>query len=256
MSRILVQLSGGKDSFVVLHLALANRAADDDIAAIYNDMGDSFVHVLKHIEEICSEWDVPLIISRPIRGVKDSFIVDGYPSDIVPMWASSERDIFQRISNEMPHRIVSGLSCCTKHLFQPLYNATVAYKPDIVMRGSKGTDEHVTSGPTFTHLDIMYHCPIWDWTDEQVFDYVEENNIKLPVQYDCGVVHSLDCMGCTAWLEGESEPDRVRFTREYYPQDYERLKSNMLAVDNTINQALKYTAAFRSAFYNKYGVKQ
>ena len=250
MSKILVQLSGGKDSIVVLHKVLNEKTPIDTVAAIYNDMGDTFPHVMVYIERMCDEWNVPLIVSRPVRGIKDSIAIDGPPSDLVPVWASNERAAFTSLKHALPHKIVSGIDCCTRHLFEPMHIATVAYKPDIVMRGSKSTDEHVTAGPTFTCKGLTYHCPLWNWCDQEVFDYIDKHEIRLPLQYECGLVHSLDCIGCTAWLEGASEPERVKFTREYYPLEYERLKHNMSIVNETVYIALDNIAPFKEAFYN------
>jgi len=219
--RVLVQLSGGKDSVVTLFKA---RQLHEDVTALYNDMGDAYPHVTKYVVDLCNKWKVPLIISKPARSVLDTVKEDGYPSDMLTIWASDQGGYFKGLKDEPLVKLQSGISCCTKHLYFPMLQATLNFKPDVVWRGSKVTDDHVTNGPEFDMFDIPTFCPIWEMTDENVFEFAAENGIRLLHHYDFGVGHGLDCIRCTAWLN-KTDHGRVAFTAQLHPEEFKDLKA-------------------------------
>lgn len=217
--RVLVQLSGGKDSVVVLFKA---RQLYKDVTALYNDMGDAYPHVTKYVVDLCNEWKVPLIISKPSRSVLDTVKEDGYPSDMLTIWADTE--MFAGLIDKPLAKLQSGIACCTKHLYLPMLAATLNFKPDVIWRGSKACDDHVTAGPTFDMYGIPGYCPIWEMADEDVFEFAHENDIRLLYHYDLGVGHGLDCIRCTAWLN-KTDHGRVAFTAQLHPEEFKDLKA-------------------------------
>ena len=238
--KVLVEFSGGKDSVVALHMAISKGY---DVTAIYNDMGDSYVHVVDYIMTTCQEWKVPLIISRPRIGVLESVKTDGYPSDIITIWSGIEGSVFTTLREKPFVKLQSGLACCAKHLFEPLALAVALFKPDEVWRGSKSNDDHVTAGPVFDHFGIKGFCPLWDYTDEKVFFYITEHNISLPAHYDFGVAHSLDCIHCTAWL-GPAETGRAKFTATCYPVEFKELTDRFELIQAELDRQLVFNQTF------------
>jgi 3'-phosphoadenosine 5'-phosphosulfate sulfotransferase (PAPS reductase)/FAD synthetase len=232
--KIVVQLSGGKDSVATLLLALKSGNA---VTAVFNDMGDSFPHVKVFIEKLCSHRNVPLVISRPERSVLDSVWDDGLPSDIVPIWSSWERDLFNGANIERKTKIQSGIECCRKNLFVPIMRASLQLCPDEIWRGSKSSDPHVTTGPDdiIPGTNVKIHCPIWAWSDEMVFEFLKLEEQELPEHYYCYVKHSADCMTCTAWLDNKDEWARARYTKEFYPVQFEELKRKMSLIDDELS---------------------
>ena len=244
VKHIVVQVSGGKDSLVVLHKAKTLDPTEHRITALYNDMGDSFPHVIDHLVNLCRDWNIPLVISRPTRSVLDTVKEEGLPSDIVPIWSSAETDLFTNLDNKYVTRLQSGINCCNAHLYQPILQATMSLLPDMVWRGSKVTDAHVTAGPDVEYMGIKFFSPIWEWTDEMVFEYIDANEIPIPYQYHYGVNHSLDCMECTAWLDTDCEVGRAAFTRDEYPVKFEALKAKLKLVDDEIRNQYKKKSLF------------
>ena len=228
--RVLVQLSGGKDSVVTLYKA---AEAGHEVTALYNDMGDMYPHVTMYVVELCNEWKIPLIISKPSRSVLDTVKEDGYPSDMLTIWANTK--LFPALKDQPLVKLQSGVECCNRHLYQPMLQATLNFKPDQVWRGSKVTDDHVTAGPEFDMYGISGFCPIWEMTDEDVFEFAREHDIKLLYHYDMGVGHGLDCIRCTAWLNN-TDFGRSAFTARLHPEEFKDLRNRYELISSELDR--------------------
>lgn len=246
--RIAVQLSGGKDSIACLHLA---RTQEHKIFAVFGNPGNPYPHVIEYIETICKDWNIELHYAFPETPVLDSINHDGLPVDLLPVWASNEADYFAGLKKGYRTKMQSGIACCAKHLWIPIHQKVKELQPDEIWRGSKLSDDHVTKGPYFDHDGLKFVCPLWEWTDKDVYQYLELHDIELPLQYKEGITHSLDCIECTSWLDGESELGRAKFTRQYYPVQFERLKTKLALIEmETINQINKSYPFFQECINN------
>jgi 3'-phosphoadenosine 5'-phosphosulfate sulfotransferase (PAPS reductase)/FAD synthetase len=235
--KIAVQLSGGKDSIACLHLA---RTQGHEVIAIFGNPGNPYPHVIEYIEKICKEWRVELHYAVPEISVLDYIDCEGLPVDILPIWASHEADYFSSLKKGYQVKMQSGITCCSKNLWLPIHQKAKELNPDEVWRGSKLSDDHVTKGDRFEFDGLKFNCPLWNWTDKDVYQYLELHDIDLPLQYKEGITHSLDCIECTSWLDGESELGRAQFTRKHYPIEFERLKTKLALIEmETINQINK-----------------
>lgn len=223
--RAVLSFSGGKDSLAVLHQL---RPYADRTTVIFVDMGDMFPHVIPFVEQVCAAWGFPLQI---VRSAPPENVL---PSDMVPIWSTPFADAFLPERSRPGQVLVSGLDCCNHTLWMPLHQAIQESGTTLVFRGSKGTDEHI-SVPSGTVRDgIEYLNPLETWTDDEVYAYLEFHTVALPFQYRAGCNHSLDCMGCTAWLATPAEVQRVEFTRDYYPEAFTRLQERMARVASEI----------------------
>jgi hypothetical protein len=54
-------------------------------------------------------------------------------------------------------------------------------------------------------------------------------------------------MQCTAWGNTDAEAQRVRFTREYYPVEFAKLREKMLRVRETVTQEITNLMPFVEA---------
>jgi phosphoadenosine phosphosulfate reductase len=216
-----ISVSGGKDSITVMHLA---RQWADRLTLVFCDMGDMFPHVRPYVERLADLWDYKLHVveSKPPRY--------SLPSDIVPAWSTPFADWFLPEESKPETMIISGIDCCNVTLWQPLDAAIKELGASLVIRGSKGTDEHISVSSGTVMEGIEYLNPLEDWTDEKVYWYLQDHAIELPMQYQVGVNHSLDCMRCTAWLSTPAEVQRIEFTKRYYPAAFKELQERMRLV--------------------------
>lgn len=229
-----VQFSGGKDSLAVLHML---QPVADKVTVIFGDPGDTYPHVFELVHEICDEWGFTLQVVRPDVQVLDYVQAKGLPVDVLPIWASAQGAQFVSEDRKPKVLMQSGLECCAAMLWEPIHRYVQASGTRLVFRGSKGTDKHVTAPDGCIFDGVEYVSPLWEWTDDDVFAYLHNEGVTLPLQYQHGCNHSLDCMECTAWGDTRAERQRVRFTKEFYPIEFKRWQNKMLAVKHeTIRQ--------------------
>ena len=98
----------------------------------------------------------------------------------------------------------------------------------LLLRGTKHSDKNRGVDSYYEYEGIEVFNPIEAWSDEEVFSYLKEHNIRLPEQYEY-FKDSLDCICCTAPLfEGiTSAKNRFDFIKNFYPLQYESLLNTM-----------------------------
>lgn len=229
----IIQFSGGKDSVVCLHM----YRNDPDVVALYIDTGNAFEHVRKYVQETCEKYKVKLHVRGPDRPVdlwQDEY---GLPSDVVP-WDSTPmmRDM---VKKNFTNKIIPYSTCCTVNIWLPLMNGVLELGAKTVIRGSKACDEKV--GVKDGYVDengISFMSPLWDWTDEDVFSYIEKHNIVLPKHYTKDN-DSLDCWSCTAYM-GPHGKERLAYLKKEYPDIYPKAIERFNRVKSTVKNAVEY----------------
>lgn len=225
-----IQFSGGKDSLALLHYV--SPWLNDPIV-YHGDTGDTFPHVLEFVRETCEKLKLRLRVVKPPIQISEYIEKFGYPSDIVPVEASLPMRNFN--SGEGP-MLQSGFQCCTAMLFRPLMLALQEDGITDIYRGSKKCDDRVGVADGFEDENgVTYHSPLWDWTDADVFDYLKRRGIE-PAHHYKFVNESLDCVNCTAYLKGHASADRVRYTRDNYPERWPEFKRRLQLVNSVVSQ--------------------
>lgn len=201
--RVALQISGGKDSLTVLH---AMRPWWDRLCVYWLNPGDPFPETVELMRQI--RGMVPNF--KEVAGrQKEIIAADGWPSDVVPIkWTTSGQFVF----GEKPFKVQGRLDCCFRALMLPMHEAMVADGVTCVIRGKRSEEADKTpsrSGDVVEGIELVY--PLWDWTSEEVVDYLAVNGVELPESYK-HATHSLDCMSCTAWWgEGLSKFLEVKY---------------------------------------------
>ena len=228
-----VQFSGGKDSVVCLHMF----RNEPDIIAIYTNTGNAFPHVVEYVHKTCEEFNVPLVVARPEKTVMEWHSDNGLPADIVP-WDSVP---FMRAmsKNDFGATLVPYMECCRANIFLPMNDAVIENNITVVIRGSKECDNRVGVPDGYIDNGIEYHSPLWDWSDEDVFEYIAEHNLPLLDNYKMPHSDSLDCWNCTAHM-GKTGAARVEYLREKLPEHYPEVAANISLVKSTVQNAFAY----------------
>lgn len=115
--------------------------------------------------------------------------------------------------------------CCAKNLWQPAHKALIESGATLLIRGQKESDHHkprFKSGDVVDGLELLY--PIENWSDSQVYEYLEENGIVLPHYYE-DLHTSMDCWNCTAYLHENMK--KIEYFRKYYPDKARYLESKV-----------------------------
>ena len=229
---MIIYFSGGKDSLTVLH----KYKNDPDLTGVFfSDTGHSYPHMKKFVVDTCAEFDVPLSIIKPDVDIDVYQDMYGLPSDIIPMTRSPE---FRYFNKKNKQKIQSLLSCCYSMLWNPMTRAVLKSGDKTVFRGIKASDEHGTIGEDFIDdRGIHWVNPLWSWEDNDVFDYLESNNVKLADHYK-ETRAGFHCILCTAHTHSESDNERLAWTKKYYPEVWPRIKERFKKANLAIKEEI------------------
>lgn len=236
----ILSFSGGKDSIAVLHHC---RPWADRITVVYVDMGDAYPHIRPYVERLADLWDFKLEIveTEPPR--------HALPTDMLPVWSTPMADWFLPEATKPKTQLISSIDCCRVTLWEPLANYVRESGKTLVLRGSKGTDEHVSVPSGTVSEGVEYINPLWEWSDTQVYFYLQDQAIELPFQYQSGCNHSLDCMRCTGWLNTSAEVQRLEFTKRFFPAAFADLqKRTQLVLEETQRRSAELSPALEALF--------
>ena len=209
---ILLFYSGGKDSYACLELFRPHKSA---VKVVFVDTGCHFPEVYEHIEAVKKDFDVLVLHSNAREFVKNN----GWPVDIVPT-RMTRMGYF--IYGEDGRGYSNRFDCCKENLWGPMTACVYAIKPQFVVRGDRGAERR--RGPSEEN-GIRYEFPIFDWTDEQVVDFVKDK----PLFHERMLLKggsSLDCMVCRAYMDERGKgfedylerhyPDMAKAQREFF----------------------------------------
>jgi len=207
---MIIYFSGGKDSLAVLHMF----KDDPDLECVYfGDTGDIYPHMMKFVIDTCKKFNVPLEIIKAKMSQEKYHAEFGYPSDMVPVVRSPDA------KSTMQERSLGK----------------------VVYRGIKKCDEHgtdVENGYTNPVSGIQYINPIYNWTDDMVFEYLKKNNVELARHYK-QINVSMDCVHCTAFTHSPTTVDRLRWTKENYPSYWPEIQNRFKKVKEAIDAEAK-----------------
>ena len=229
---MIIHFSGGKDSLAVVHMF----KDDPDLECVYfGDTGDIYPHMMEFAIRACKNFEVPLEIIKAKMSQEEYHKQFGYPSDMMPIMRTPEAQPIRK--EEKEQKIQSFVQCCANMLWLPIYEKSMG---KTVYRGIKKSDEHKTmGGDRITDKNgITWVNPIWEWTDDMVFDYLKRNNVEVARHYK-QVNVSLDCVRCTAHTHSPSAVDRLRWTKENYPSYWPEIKRRFGVVNKAIKEEAK-----------------
>jgi phosphoadenosine phosphosulfate reductase len=193
--KVALQLSGGKDSLATLH---ALKPWWDRLTVYWVNSGASFPETIAFMEKVKAL--VPRF--KELAGNQPAVVAaDGWPSDIVPIrWTTSGMAIL----GDKPFKVQHRFDCCWKAFMLPMHQAMIDEGVSLVIRGKRHDDDDksgVKSGDSAAGA-YMVLFPIYDWTKQDVHDFLDANEIEKPGFYR-RIDNSMDCMTCTGyWGDG------------------------------------------------------
>ena len=187
--------SGGKDSLVVLHLALNSNP---DITVIFNNTTVNFPESIKHVKDLKQKWGFNLHVTRPetpfLKAVKEKG------------WASHEDRWCCRPYKDLPalrfleeNGIAAEITGTTRT--ESIYRRSL--KPFKL--------------PKKDHLQIIRINPIYDWNQWEVWTYIKENKLPYNSLYD----KKYRRIGC--WCCPLNGPTHYRRLKRTHPRLYDFL---------------------------------
>ena len=208
-----LQFSGGKDSLACLYLL---KARWQEITVAWTNTGAAFPETIDYMQRIRSL--VPHFME--IAG-KQNIVQEGHPADLLPTVRTA---LGQAIAAKPAARFQSRWSCCSAAIWQPMHEAMKTMGAKVIIRGQKRADNlkaPIASG--FTHEGIRVEFPLADWTDEDVYAFLEREGVELPPNYLAGMRTGLDCWNCTAYLAENA--GKLAYLRERHPEKFLQVKA-------------------------------
>ena len=88
--------------------------------------------------------------------------------------------------------------------------------------------------------EMFYHCkvhsrrilnPIYDWTTEEVWEFIKEYNVPYCELYDKGCTR-LGCVGCQMSTHNAEELEKYPKFKQAYIRAFQRMVDNMYGIRN------------------------
>lgn len=166
-----VAISGGKDSFVCLHLA---RQVNPNVTAVFFDSGLEFPQTRRYIERMQEAWQFPLKVYPAQPSALEVMVATGTWENGVP------RDYTQNLQD----------ACITRPLAQAqaeLGRASVyglradeALSRKFLLSKTRG---HVVKHSRSGEIEQEYLAPIWRWSFEEVYAYYGKHDVPMNPLY-------------------------------------------------------------------------
>lgn len=228
--RASLHFSGGKDSLACLFLL---RPWWDRIVVTWCNTGDAFPET----EELVRKVQAAVPHFREVRSYVRPYIeIAGWPVEVLPARHTEPVDAGPRLNRQERPLMQLYQACCHQNISTPLYLADIESKATLVFKGTRLEDSG--GRPRFVPGAVVggleFHMPIWDWTDAEVWAFLEAEGGELPSHYKLAPgTTSLDCMHCTAWWR-DGAPGQLRVLRERYPETHREVVRRLQLIRDAV----------------------
>jgi phosphoadenosine phosphosulfate reductase len=191
--KTVLQFSGGKDSLACLYLF---RNHWETLPVAWLNSGA----VYPEMQDYMQMWKERLPNFIEVKSNQPQQIAEfGWPADVVPVNSTTAG---RSITESDGPLIQPYLSCCAANIWYPLHNAMIEMGVQRIIRGTRLEDKRKSqfrNGDIVDGIQLVH--PIENWTQEQVYDYLDEMRADFPPGYNEGEQTGRDCWDCTAYLD-------------------------------------------------------
>ena len=222
-----LQISGGKDSIATLHWM---RDWWSKVIVMWVNTGDAFPETVAQMREV--RRTVPHfleITSEQPRDIEDN----GPPSDLLSSW---DMPLGRQFEGGRDFKVQTPFSCCANNIWFPMAGACLRLGVTGIIRGQRKQERRkspVTSG--FVDGQFEYLFPIEDWTEGEVWAYLNEQNATAGLDHYRHFNSSLDCQRCTAyWDKG-----KMRYLSAFHPETHLDVLKRLRYIERSVETEMR-----------------
>lgn len=242
---VAVNTSGGKDSTVVLHLALeaAERTGKLPVPVVFLDQEAEwqtvidFIRVTLHDPRIDMHWlQIPIVLFNAASS-KDEWLQcwdPGHPE----LWLREKEPDSIHVNRIGTNRFADGLSAWSDTTWP---DAKVAQIAGVRCEESPGRAKGLTTSATYRDItwgtkhkvaDHYTFYPIYDWTYVDVWKYIHDGNIPYCPIYDYQYQHGVPVRQMrVSNVHHETAIRSLDYMQELEPETWNKLLSRLSSVN-------------------------
>jgi 3'-phosphoadenosine 5'-phosphosulfate sulfotransferase (PAPS reductase)/FAD synthetase len=209
--------SFGKDSSVVLN---AIKPWLHKVMVVFIDCGGVFPDIVEWADREGAK--MPKYFHLNATGdIWQDIRSKGWSTDIELANLGRHSDMLATTEVAGRHKTRPWTQCVMERFWMPSFVFTHMYKPDLYISGEKRLDRpYATDWETRTNGIEKSLRPIFEWSDEDVWEYLDINGIQLAPTYQDRQADRRDCYLC---FGHGLTVNRIRFLKERYPELYHKV---------------------------------
>jgi 3'-phosphoadenosine 5'-phosphosulfate sulfotransferase (PAPS reductase)/FAD synthetase len=225
--------SFGKDSSVVLDMI---RPYLHKTMVVFVDCGGVYPDVVEWADAQGAK--MPNYLRIHAAGDIWEYIKEhGWSVDIEPEDLGELSDLLMQDDIVYTSKVQLWSKCTRDRFWIPSYAFAQMYHPDLYISGERREDRPFADDWELrTHAAPAAFRPLLEWTDQQVWDYIDWHDIKLPKTFQSRQADRRDCYVC---FGHRLSPDRVEYLRTAYPDLYDKI-FNQLGFSNVVRAMVKH----------------
>lgn len=265
LDKVYISYSGGKDSTVLSHIA---KTMYPDILHLFANTTNEYPETIQHIkwekEENCTNiitvlpidakgetWTFKKVVETygyPMFSKRVSNAIRTYQHALSERTKQNSRDYIDRNFKkyEKYKELPISDKCCDKLKKEPLRRKAKQLGLQCAILGILASESYQREKDWLEYGCNVFHerkdnqsRPLSFWNDEDILEYIERYDVKIPKLYDMGYSRN-GCMYCGFGVQLEPEgQNRYQRLKETHPVQYQYFISNFgnLMIDFEINVA-------------------